>query len=313
MSRDNAPSRAGHCEVSVVVPTFNRREDLRRLLESLAQQTLAPNRFEVIVVSDGSTDGTDVLVRQFQNRPWNLTLLEQANRGPAAARNAGARIARGRYIAFTDDDCAAAPDWLEQVLQAFGRTGAAALQGRTTTDRVTRTPLTHEIEVLRPWTSTVPTCNAAFVKATFDAAGGFDEAFPFAHNEDADLAWRIEELGPIVYAPEVHVIHPPRRDTFLKRARSVRVFQSDFLLYYKNPAKYRRYIGRSPWWTIYWTVFVSQQLWFARFCCRYLIRSFRPQHFVKGMALLVARWFALIWYLPAYRRAQVFYRAQQHA
>ena len=307
---DGGSRSTADCEVSVVIPTFNRCDDLRRLLESLWQQTLPHSRFEVIVVSDGSTDGTAEMVRCLQSRSWSLTLLEQRNRGPAAARNAGARRARSGYIAFTDDDCMAAPDWLHQILAAFRRTDAVGLQGRTTTDRETRTPLTHEIEVLRPWTSTVPTCNAAFVRSTFEKAGGFDEAFPFAHNEDADLAWRVEDLGVIAYVPEVHVIHPPRRDTFVKRARAVRVFQSDFLLYYKNPDKYKRYIGRSPWWTIYWTVFVTHQLGFARFCCRYLVRSFRPQHFFKGIALLFARWFALLWYLPAYRRAEAFYRAK---
>jgi GT2 family glycosyltransferase len=301
---------AADCTISVVVPTFNRRDDLLRLLESLWQQTLSRDQFEVIVACDGSNDGTIEMVRQCQIRTWNLRLLELPNRGPATARNSGAKAALGRYLAFTDDDCVVAPDWLVQILEAFQATGAVAIQGRTTTNRASRTPLTHEIEVLEPRTTTVPTCNAAYLKSVFDAAGGFDEHFPFPHDEDTDLAWRVEDLGAIVFASAVHVLHPPRRDTFWKRARWVRMWQSDFLLYQKNPVKYKRYIGPSPWWTIYWTVFVMHQLRFARSCFRFVIISFQPQCFLQGLTLLVARWFGLIWYFPEYFRAQKTCRAR---
>ena len=292
---------------SVVVATFNRRDDLFRLLNSLKQQTTPADQFEIIVACDGSTDGTIEMVRQFQALCGNLRLLELSNRGPAAARNAAAREARGQYLAFTDDDCVAAPDWLAQILEAFRDTDTVAIQGRTTTDRAGRSPLTHEIEILRDATKTVPTCNAAYVRSVFEAAGGFDENFPFAHDEDTDLAWRVEDFGKIRYVPAVHINHPPRRDTFWKRARWVRVWQSDFLLFQKNPVKYRRYIGRSPWWTIYWTVFVVHQFRFARSCFRYVVVSFRPTYFFQGIALLFARWGGLIWYLPAFRRAHMLY------
>ena len=207
-------------------------------MESLARQTLPQADFEVIVVSDGSSDGTIEMLQGFKSRFQNLAVLELKNRGPGAARNAGARKASGRSVAFTDDDCLPATDWLEQILKAFERTGAAAIQGTTTTDRAARTPLTHQVEVLGPMLTSVPTCNAAYLKEAFDAAGGFDESFRFAHDEDADLAWRVEELGRIVFAPEVRVVHPPRRDGFWKRARWLRGLESDFLLFYKNPVKY---------------------------------------------------------------------------
>ena len=182
-------------KISVVVATFNRRESLQRLLESLASQTLSPAHFEVLVVSDGATDGTVELVRELKAHRPNLTLLDLQSRGPGAARNAGARLARGRFLAFTDDDCIASETWLEQLLVVFVRTGAVAVQGRTTTDRAAQSPLTHCIEILSPCLTSMPTCNAAYRKDIFDAAGGFDEAFRFAHDEDADLAWRVEDMG----------------------------------------------------------------------------------------------------------------------
>lgn len=296
-------------KVSIVVPTFNRRDSLAQLLESLTRETIPQADFEVIVVIDGSSDGTVEMLHGFRGRFRNLEVLELKNRGPGGARNAGACAARGRYLAFTDDDCVAAPDWLEQILNVFERTGAVAIQGRTTTDRPARTPLTHQVEVLAPMLTSVPTCNAAYFKKIFDAAGGFDESFRFAHDEDADLAWRAEELGKIVFAPEVHIVHPPRRDGFWKRARWLRGLESDFLLFYKNKDKYRKYISPSPWWTIYWKVCVIGQIGLAKSNCKYLIKPFRPHYFFVGMGLLLARWFNLVRYFPAYLKAQSFYRS----
>lgn len=301
---------AGACEISVVVPTFNRQRELHRLLESLWQQTLSRSRFEVIVANDGSTDGTVELVRQLQTRPWNLQLLQLINRGPAAARNSGAQVARGVYIAFTDDDCVASPDWLLQILEEFQRTGSVALQGRTTTDRLARTPLTHQVEVLSYWPAALPTCNAAYRKDVFDRVGGFDVGFRFPHNEDADLAWRVEEMGRIVFAAAVHVIHPPRRDRFWKRARWVRYLESDFYLYYKNSYKYRNYISPSPWWTIYWKFCFLDQIELAKLSLKCLLGPFRPGQFLAGIGLILARWFNLIRFLPNYWNAQSLYRAK---
>lgn len=308
--RDSAGSHPMSLKISVVVATYNRRESLGHLLESLAKQTLSPADFEVIIVSDGSTDRTVELVREFGMSRMNLRLLEQENRGPGAARNAGARAARGRYLAFTDDDCLASEDWLEQLLVVFEVTGAAGVQGKTTTDRLARTPLTHEVEVLSPWLAVMPTCNAGYCKDAFDRVGGFDESFPFAHSEDADLAWRVEDVGKTVFAPEVHVIHPPRRDGFFKRARWVRFLESEFLLFFKNPDKYRKYVSSSPWWTIYWKVFVVGQLQWLKSCCKYLLKPFRPYYFFVGIALVVVRWFNLIRFLPGYWRAQYLYRSR---
>jgi GT2 family glycosyltransferase len=295
--------------ISIIVPTHNRRDLLLQLLESLFRQRLAAAEFEILVVCDGVTDGTSHSVRELCKMHPCLHLIEQAQAGPGAARNAGARAARGRYLAFTDDDCVAGECWLEQLLLAFERTDAVAVQGKTTTDRLTRTPLTHQMEVLSSWPAALPTCNAAYRKDVFDRVGGFDESFRFPHDEDADLAWRIEELGKIVFAPEAQIMHPPRRDRLSKRAQWVRGLESEFLLFYKNRDKYRKYVSPSPWWTIYWKVFVVGQIQLAKSCCRYLIKPFRPHYFFVGMGLLLARWFNLIRYFPAYLKAQSFYRS----
>jgi GT2 family glycosyltransferase len=303
----NGTTSACNLKISVVVATFNRRELLKRLLESLFQQTLSPTTFEVIIVSDGSTDGTIEMLYSFEKTFSNLKILNSKNRGPGAARNAGARIARGRYLAFTDDDCIATAGWLEQLICTFEKSGAVAVQGRTTTDRSTCSPLTHQLEVLSDWTSIMPTCNAAYLRSTFNAVEGFDESFRFL-NEDVDLVWRVQELGKVVFEPSAHIVHPPRRDPFWKCACWVRVFDGEFLLYYKSQNKYQKYKGWSPWWTIYWKIFVINQFRLAKSCCKYLIHPFKPQYFFMGIALVIARWFNLIRFFRIYYKAWNIYR-----
>src|SRR5437764_15267621 len=96
-------------EVSVVVATRDRAPRLLSLIASLRGQTLAPGRFEVIVVDDGSSDGTRELVAAEHDRcAFALNVLEHSGGGgPGAVRNAGLRVARGKRVAFTDDDCEA--------------------------------------------------------------------------------------------------------------------------------------------------------------------------------------------------------------
>lgn len=289
-------------QISVIVPTFNRCCLLKRLLESLFQQSLAPEDFEIIVVSDGSTDGTAEAVKALQRERKNLVLIEQKNLGPAAARNRAARAARGKYLAFTDDDCLVAKDWLEKLIRVFERTDAVAVQGRTTTDEAACTPLTNQVKNETGMYG-VPTCNAAYRKEIFDAAGGFDESFPFPHNEDADLAWRAEYWGRIPFAREVHVVHPPRRESLFRRAYWVRYLESDFLLFAKHPEAYRERCTASPWRTIYRQAFVVAQLGALKASGRCLFPPFKPQCFLEGIGLVLVRGFNLIRFYPFYLRA----------
>lgn len=289
-------------EVSVIVPTFNRRKLLTRLIKSLFNQTMPEDRYEVVLVSDGSTDGTVEAVRAFQQQHRNLRLVEQRNRGPAAARNAGVRASRGQYLAFTDDDCVVSQNWIEAIMAAFERTGALAVQGRTSTDRSACTPLTHQVHNPKGMYS-APTCNVAYRKSVFDSIGGFDESFPFPHDEDTDFAWRAEKLGQIVFAPEAHVLHPPRIQTLAVRASWVRFLQSEFLLYAKHPEVYQARCSATPWLTIYGRIFVVNQLAELKSSFGYLVRHFRPRQFAIGVAVVMVRWCYLVRFFPDYLRA----------
>ncbi len=104
-------------DISVVCCTYNRAEILRRALQSLVEQTLSPDRYEVIVVDNGSTDHTHQLVEEFTPGPALMRYVPEPRLGLGIARATGVEHACGRWVAFMDDDAAASPDWLEQCLR----------------------------------------------------------------------------------------------------------------------------------------------------------------------------------------------------
>jgi glycosyltransferase involved in cell wall biosynthesis len=185
--------------VSVVVATRDRADRLERLLRALAGQMLPAERFEVLVVDDGSTDHTpDVLAHAAAALPIEIRRIDGPDgRGPAAARNRGWRAARGNLIAFTDDDCEPAPDWLQRGLRASEASPGSIVQGRTIPNpdelkRLGPFSRTKRIEEASPW---FQTCNIFYPRPLLERLGGFDERFPGAAGEDADLGWRARELG----------------------------------------------------------------------------------------------------------------------
>lgn len=100
---------------TVIVPAFNRGEEIDELLDSLARQSVGKNLFEVIVVDDGSTDNSEEIVnRHILNGKINLFFLKQEHKGPGQARNAGMAKASGEYLLFIDSDCIADKDWLNE-------------------------------------------------------------------------------------------------------------------------------------------------------------------------------------------------------
>src|SRR5713101_8429721 len=115
---------------SVIVPTYNRLNLLKNTLESLYRQDYAD--FEIIVVNDGSTDGTDEFLASLamQNK---ISYLKHPNQGLAATRTAGLGVAAGEYIAFTDDDCVVPVTWLRTLKEAFQQETVAGIGGATHT------------------------------------------------------------------------------------------------------------------------------------------------------------------------------------
>jgi len=191
---------------SVVIPTHNRKELLRRCVEAVVNQDVTD--YEVIVVSDASSDGTSRMVR---NEFPNVHFLDQyENRGPAAARNRGIDMARGEIIAFTDDDCEPPADWLSSLKAGFAKhPNAGAIGGiQEPPESVWRHNVLARYErfitrtiygVGRTDVTGQPapggTNNLAIRKSILDDVGCFDESFPVAAGEDADLLHRIADAG----------------------------------------------------------------------------------------------------------------------
>ena len=198
--------------VSVVVPTRNRSALLEKTLESLWRQTLPEDQFEVIVVDNCSTDDTVQRVKSLQS--WSgcrLRLHEmEVNRGPAYSRNAGARMARGEFIAFTDSDVCLDSNWLSSTVKVLGQNpGIGAVGGKvlfsTRPDRIHSyggdlSPIglawdAHEWEpdtninelADRLW---IPSAAMLIRSELFHQIGGFDEEFFYGY-EDSDLGWRL--------------------------------------------------------------------------------------------------------------------------
>ena len=118
---------------SIVIPAYNREDVIGDTLASCIAQTWSD--YEVIVVDDGSSDGTPGVVADYARRHPEIRLLTQSNSGPAAARNLGVREARGKYIAFLDSDDRFLPEKLEVFARHIEETGAGLLYGPVLSER----------------------------------------------------------------------------------------------------------------------------------------------------------------------------------
>jgi GT2 family glycosyltransferase len=207
-----------HPFFSVIVPTYERSRQLFVCLRALACQNYPRDRFEVLVVDDGSTISPRAIVRPFRDQ-LNIRLLTQLHTGPAAARNHGATYARGTFLAFTDDDCAPGPNWLQALAASFVFFPDCALGGRTVNgaaDNPYATTSQLVIDYLYACYNTAERAtfltsnNLAFPAERFRAIGGFDAAWKRAAGEDRELCDRWITHGyRMVYIPDAVVEHIP--------------------------------------------------------------------------------------------------------
>lgn len=203
--------------LSVIVPTRDRPAALRACLESIVTQPGAADTLEVIVVDDGGAIPASEATGGFGPR-LGLRHHRQENAGPAAARNAGARLATGDWLVFLDDDCCPEPGWLE-ALVARCRRHPEAMLGGSVRNALTGDPyaICHQLLLdylyhrLNPTPATAAFCassNLAVPAHAFRAVGGFDPGFPYPAAEDRDLCDRWRRSGrELVHTAEVRVLH----------------------------------------------------------------------------------------------------------
>jgi glycosyltransferase involved in cell wall biosynthesis len=201
---------------SIVIPTYKRPDPLGACLEALAALDYPPDRFEVIVVDDGSRTPA-VGPSQGVLYPIDVRLLTQPHAGPATARNTGAAQARGDYLAFTDDDCIPNADWLRALAARVVSTRDHAIGGRTI-NALPANPYSSAtqllIDYLYEWHAAhrgaafFASNNLAVPAELFRARGGFHSRFSLAAAEDREFCWRwARSGGQMTYAPEAVVRH----------------------------------------------------------------------------------------------------------
>ena len=205
---------------SIVIPTYNRPERLAACLQSLCELNYEPDRFEVVIVDDGSPTPMHSVVEPFQSGlkgRLNITFLRQANAGPATARNAGANAAKGEFIAFTDDDCMPCANWLSGFAEALIEEPNAMVGGRSLNalpNNLYSTASQALIDYLYTYYSDprkemfFASNNIAMSRENYLKVGGFDTSFPLAAAEDRELCDRWHQSGlPMRYAPNVTIRH----------------------------------------------------------------------------------------------------------
>jgi glycosyltransferase involved in cell wall biosynthesis len=206
-------------EFSVIVPTYNRLSQLKLVLQSIFKQDL--DDYEVIVVNDGSIDGTDLYLNSLATP--QLKLIRQQNKGPAAARNAGIRLVQGKYIVFTDDDCTVPSNWLSSFKKVFESNEVDIIGGavrnsnkKNIYSEVGQHITNFFVEYLNQEGKSSPfltSNNIAYRADVLKKSGGFDERFKKAGGEERALNWKILCAGgKLIYISEIIMDHNHEMD-----------------------------------------------------------------------------------------------------
>lgn len=193
-------------QISIVLPTYNRLTRLQHVIAALEAQSFPREQFEVIVVSDGSTDGTNDYLQNLKTG-LDLKVYVQENRGVAAARNLGIAHSKADIILFIDDDVVPAPQLLSEHWRLHQQGQAQAVLGPMLTPedfamqpwvRWEQAMLEKQYKAMLrgDWEATARqfyTGNCSLARRYLELAGGFDESFRRA--EDVELAYRLADLG----------------------------------------------------------------------------------------------------------------------
>lgn len=252
-------------QFSIIIPTYNRLDQLRRVLDALTAQTLGPDQFEVVVVSDGSSDGTAAYLRE-ANYPFRLVPVFQANAGPAAARNNGVRHAQAPMILFLDDDVIPVPQLLAEHARSHEIAGekAVVIGPLATPDDFAmqqwvrweqdRLAEQYAAMVAGHWEPTARqfyTGNASLARRHFFDLGGFDASFRRA--EDVELGYRLADAGfRFVFNPDAIGYHYAVRSlaswmaTPYAYGRNDVIFTRDRGQSWLLPLVEREYVTRHP-------------------------------------------------------------------
>jgi len=245
-----APPATADMFVSVIVCTRNGHDRIDPCLRACL--AMLGRGFEIIVVDDGSSDGT---ADHIAHRYPEVRLIRLAAGGLSAARNAGAEAARGEILAFTDDDCEPDIEWVSRLRKGFGDETFAALGGPNLPPAaqswegavVCAAPgapshvMLNDIEAEH-----LPGCNIAVRKSVFMEIGGFDPIFHTA-GDDVDFCWRLRDAGHrLGFVPGAFVWHTRRPSICAFLKQQMGYGKAERLLMKKHPHRFSK-IGGAIW------------------------------------------------------------------
>jgi glycosyltransferase involved in cell wall biosynthesis len=208
--------------VSIIIPAYNAEKTIKECLSSFINQSISRNKYEIIVVDDGSKDRTCEIAKKYK-----VNVISQKNGGPAVARNRGAREAQGDILIFTDADCIADKDFIEKMIKPFSDSEVVGVQGcyKSKQRKIIAKFIQIEIEKRhrlmekKRFIDFIGTYAAAYKRDIFLKMGGFDTSFPMASGEDIDFSYRLSENHyKMVFEPNAFVYHehPDTLKSYLK-------------------------------------------------------------------------------------------------
>ncbi|MDD5462382.1 MAG: glycosyltransferase [Methylococcales bacterium] len=221
---------------SVVIPTYERHHQLDELIACLQNQV--ERDFEVIIVDQSASPWPNAGKEYI----FPFVYYHSPVKGAVRARNAGATLAQGSVIAFTDDDCLPQDCWLVKARKYFQDRAVVGVEGMIVSDHL-------DDPDWRPVTNIdfegigFMTANLMVRSDVFQLLGGFDFQFDRPHfREDTDFGWRMQEIGSVPYAKEVTVFHPAQPRAIERESAQTRAcfFQNDAILYRKHPDRYQQ-------------------------------------------------------------------------
>ena len=211
---------------SVILCTYNRAGLLKRSLESLVRQTIAPERIEIIVVDDGSDDGTQDIVNGIvKEHPFVKLVSVEENSGPSRARNLGLVSSNGKYVLFTDDDCIAKPDWAEIMCETLAHHPIVA--GSVESPKSMYVKFCHNIAHFHPFmpgrksgpVDFLAGANMGYRRSVIEELGGFNDEMILAG--DMELCLRARSKGYLPYLNQkAVVVHDPEYITLSRAIKS---------------------------------------------------------------------------------------------
>ena len=232
---------------SIIVPTYERTNDLKKCLDCIENGkqfgmicTPKDANYEIIVTDDGKNNETQLLISQHFN---DVRWIKGPSKGPAANRNNGAKVAKGKWLVFTDDDCLPDSRWIYSFMQVLSKhENSKAFEGM--------------IQPLGDLNHALAQCpvnlsggcfwsaNIVVQKKLFHQLGGFDENYPKAANEDQDLYLRLEDYTSIPFVPEAKVFHPVRILSITQTLCQT-IWKSQSWAYYCTKHRFGYFNGRS--------------------------------------------------------------------